>query len=90
MAANWRQVVEPFSTLIQTIRLNTPIISGSDSTSVRLRVASSSSSPGENVSRTVRVWCSVLTNNNDYEHGRLGLCCSDGFSHPTVKPLHDI
>ena len=45
MAANCLQVVEPFSTLIQTMLLNTPIISGSESNSVRLLVASSSTAP---------------------------------------------
>ena len=87
------QVVEPFSTLIQTIPLNTPTISGSARTSVRLLVASSSSAPGENVFLSFdlidTVHCSVPTNNNNYEHSRLGFCCSDGFSDTTVEPFHD-
>ena len=93
MAANCLQVVEPFSTLIQTILLNTPMISGSDSTSVRLRVASSSSSPAENVFLCLDLVLlssnSFHTNNNNYEHSRLGFCCSDGFSDTTVEPFHD-
>ena len=93
MAANCLQVVDPFSTLIQTILLNTPTISGSDRTSVRLLVASSSSAPGENVFLCFGLidtgHCSAPTNNNNYEHSRLGFGCSDGFSDTTVKPFHD-